>query len=386
MILLTVLTYIAGISLLLYCLLGTSFFIGFACLKPQITRDKRSVSIVIAARNEGHNLPLLIQQLVEQEYPKELFEIIIADDGSTDNSRFILQQFAQQYSNFSWVEVNNRDEVISPKKNALTQAIKLATGDIILTTDADCLVGPQWVQSMVANFVGDTALVAGFSRTKIDNWKTAPFLHKYEYFDIIVTMMMMAASYIVGRPYACIGQNLAYTKEAFDKVGGFSKIMHLISGDDVNLLQLMAKAGMKTRFNFLPNSFAFTQSIKSWKQLFNQRSRWNSNLKWQLFLNPKFVVVITMVFSVYGAGFLLFAFDWKTATIFLGTRIFFETLLIYTWLPLFGAKRSTFRLYPFWVFAQPMFNILVLVMGQFNLFQWQGKRAKHSLKEVTKWR
>ncbi|MDP8233113.1 MAG: glycosyltransferase, partial [Candidatus Zophobacter franzmannii] len=110
--------------------------------KIKCSYEKKTVSVCIAARNESENLRKLLTALVNQTYSNKLFEVLIADDDSTDNSRDIIRSFADKYPFIKLLEVKDRLEVISPKKNALTRAIAQTTGEIILTTDADCVVPP----------------------------------------------------------------------------------------------------------------------------------------------------------------------------------------------------------------------------------------------------
>ena len=97
-------------------------------IKPQVKvlkNIKPSVSVVIAARNEEQNLPRLLTALVNQSYPENKYEVIIANDDSEDNTAIIAQEFAQKWDNIKLLHVKNRLEVPSPKKNALSQAINL---------------------------------------------------------------------------------------------------------------------------------------------------------------------------------------------------------------------------------------------------------------------
>ena len=109
--------------------------------KSQINYNKPSASVVIAARNEEKNIGRLLTALVNQTYSEELFEIIVADDDSTDGTADIVLEFSNKFNFVKLVKIENREQVKSPKKNALAQAIKMAKGEIILSTDADCMVG-----------------------------------------------------------------------------------------------------------------------------------------------------------------------------------------------------------------------------------------------------
>ena len=363
-----------GSGFVTYIVFSIKFYFGFKRYKPVINYKKKTVSIIVAARNEAENLKKLMLCLVNQNYPKSLYEIIIADDGSEDETQAIVQSYSNHESAVTYLSISGRDDVISPKKNAIEKAISIAQGEIILTTDADCQVPLTWIESMISLFTDEVAMVAGYSRTYLESWKEASMLHKYEHFDFACTYMVLGGGYTIGRSWACIGQNLAYRRDAFYKVGGFEQIRHLISGDDVNLMQLMRKQGMKIIFNFDPKSFTYTRPVMSWKHLVNQRSRWASNMKYQLKYDPEFFfILLSMAFMFWGT-MLLFFFNWKLALILFLTRIAIEHEVIYNARRFFGVTGKMVMFYPVWFVIQTFFLVFTMLLGQFNLFVWHGKR------------
>ncbi|MDY0151493.1 MAG: glycosyltransferase, partial [Candidatus Cloacimonas sp.] len=276
--------------------------------------------------------------------------------------------------NLRYIRVLGRDNVLSPKKQALEKAVSMAGGDIILTTDADCIQPLTWISSMISLFSDDVSMVAGYSRTLIPDWNKASILHKYEHLDFALTYMVMAGGYTLGKSWACIGQNLAYTKAAFTDVGGFNDIRHLISGDDVNLMQLMRRKGHKIVFNFLPSSFVYTRPVKSWNHLVNQRSRWASNMKYQLRFNPEFFFILLSMAFMYWGGMLMLFFSLKLALFILAFRILIENLMASYSRKTFGVSARMMRFYPIWLVIQTFFLVFTMVLGQFNIFVWHGKR------------
>lgn len=350
------------------------FWFGYRNFKPSISFKKYRVSVIIVARNEARNLQELLLCMLNQDYPKDLYEVILADDDSEDDSEAVANKFIQAGLNLRYIRVLGRDKVLSPKKHALEKAVLLSAGEIILTTDADCIQPVTWISSMISFFTDDVSMVAGYSRTLIPDWSEASILHKYEHLDFALTYMVMAGGYTLGKSWACIGQNLAYRRSAFDDVGGFDKIRHLLSGDDVNLMQLMRRKGHKIVFNFLPNSFVFTRPVKSWKQLVNQRSRWASNMKYQLKFNPEFFYILISMAFMYWGGMLMLFFSLKLALFILAFRILIENLMASYARSSFGVTSKMMRFYPIWLVIQTFFLVFTMVLGQFNIFVWHGKK------------
>lgn len=350
------------------------FWLGYKNYKPVISFKKRTVSVVIVARNEARNLNELFLCLLNQDYPKDLYEVILADDDSEDDTEEVVNKYRQAGLNLVYVKSLGREQAFSPKKQAMEKAILQTKGEIILTTDADCLVPITWISSMISLFTDDVSMVAGYSRTLLPSWEKAKILHKYEHLDFAFTYMVLGGGYTLGKSWACIGQNLGYSKKAFLDVGGFDKIRHLISGDDVNLMQLMRCQGHKIIFNFLPASFVYTHPVKSWKHLVNQRSRWASNMKYQLKFNPEFFfILLSMAFMYWGGIFMMF-FNFYLGLFIFAFRILIENITFGFSRKTFGISSKMMHFYPIWLVIQTFFLVFTMVLGQFNIFVWHGKR------------
>jgi len=363
---------ITAVSLIFYLYYVRIFYLGLRNRdKNSGNLRKKTVSVVVAARNEEKNIARLLTVLLNQDYPPEMFEIIIADDDSQDETKQIVKRFSEKWENIKLVEVKDREKAISPKKNALGQAIAIAKGEIIVTTDADCLVGKNWLKAMTSAFDEKTVMVAGFSQTNVRNWKTEKAVRKFEHFDFLVLFFAAAGAISKGKYFSCSGQNLAYRRDAFEKVGGFEQIKHLVSGDDVNLMQLMRKLKRKIKFCYSPHGFAITKPIDSWRDFFNQRSRWASNSKWQLFLNPEFFVYLFFVFSATVLPFFLLFFAWKWAFLFIAVKFVSDYYFIRFAFGVFEIERVKLRFYPVWFFLQPLYIITVTILGIFSVFRWK---------------
>jgi len=372
----TIVIYVTLIAGSLYFLLSVIYSWSFAHLKRKRSFKKRLVSVIIACRNEENTLPRLLTLLVNQTYPKDLFEVIVANDESDDSSEEILQSFSNKFDYIKYFNVAERELAVSPKKNALTQAISRSKGEILLLTDADCFPKSTWIESMVQAFEDDVSMVAGYSSTEID-WKKASFVQKFEHIDLLCLYIGLAGGFAMGKQFTAVGQNLAYTRKAYEQVGGFSKINHLISGDDCNFMQLLRKEGLKIKFNFEDDSFVKTKAITSWKKLVNQHSRWFSNLKLMLKLNTEFFLILAALFIYYVGIVITLFIDWRVFVLALTLKFIGELQMFYFSYPIFKVHRRLIWFYPVWMVIQTIFNILTIFIGQFNWFVWHGKKQKN---------
>ncbi len=365
LILLTIISFLVYLTYLLI------FYSGLKNRKSFYSFKRPFVSVIVAARNEEKNLTALLTYLKNQTYPPEIYEVIIADDNSEDNSESIIKTFMKNWKNLKYLKIENRENVKSPKKNALTKAIEKSRGEVLLLTDADCFLPKKWIASMVSNFTDEVSMVCGFSRTKIDNWEKAPIYVKFELLDFFVMYAAAAGAISSGFYFSCSGQNIAYKKSDFYDVGGFDKVNHIQSGDDVNLLQLFRKAGKKAIFSFDYNSFVYTKPIKSFTAFINQRIRWASNYKYQSTLNPLFFIYLTFTFILT-----LFIYIIPFINIVIGLSIIFfkfvfDMFFVITAFKVFGIEQKRLSFFPIWFVLQPIYIVLVSILGLFEIFRWK---------------
>ncbi|MGB1893565.1 MAG: glycosyltransferase [Candidatus Latescibacterota bacterium] len=267
-----VLLYMAGI---LWFLWGMRRHTGGASAQPL-------VSVVVAARNEEARIADCLSLLAAQDYPN--FEVVVVDDGSTDATAELIA---------GWVEADKRFKLIGlsgsgSKKAALTAAIAEAAGEVIATTDADCAMGNEWLSSLMTYLESDVGMVIGFSQIGRPG-ESLGIRGGYEALDFLNLMACIWGSCGRGHPMAASGQNLLFRRAAHAEVGGYEKVMHRVSGDDVLLMQMIrTQTQWRIAFASAPASFTVHPAATSWKALLNQRARWASNAPLMATFDPLF--------------------------------------------------------------------------------------------------
>jgi len=226
----------------LYCCSVMWLWCGLGRAKPdrveECSLERPSVSVVVAARDEQELLPDCLQALSEQDYQGD-YEVVVVNDRSRDNTWQILVEKAALWPQLKPVQAAGELRYRCPKKSALAQGIEVSSGTILLFTDADCRPPSDWLESMVAHFAPEVGLVAGYARPDPVNGWAAQLLAV----DNIAVGALGAGSIAMGRPLSCTGRNLAYRRQVYDQVGGFAEIGHLIGGDDVYFMRLVAAGG-----------------------------------------------------------------------------------------------------------------------------------------------
>ncbi len=219
----------------LIVLLQIAFFAGllsrFSFVSNHISGKKtafeKPVSVIVACRNESARLPRLLPALLQQDYP--LFEIVLVNDASTDDTESILRRFATENSGIRYLSIKPTAQYKGDKKTALTKGIELARYEHLLFTDADCIpASPYWIDRMMRSYKNDAQIVLGYGAYQ----KQKGLLNKMIRYETLLTAWQYFSYALSGIPYMGVGRNMSYTKTLFRKVSGFEKHKNIRSGDD----------------------------------------------------------------------------------------------------------------------------------------------------------
>ncbi|MCW3108036.1 MAG: N-acetylglucosaminyltransferase, partial [Segetibacter sp.] len=234
-------------------------------------------TVIIPARNEEDHVGKCLPSVLNQNYPSHLFEVIVADDYSTDNTAGIVKHLQDKYRNLRLLQIEKLlqgKQLNSYKKKALELAIKEAKGEWIVTTDADCIVTEEWLFNL-SNFIQQQHSVFVAAPVKLTN--TGSFVSIFQCLDFMSLQGITAASVNAGFHTMCNGANLAYNKNVFYEAGGFKGIDNIASGDDMLLMhKIYVLYKKRVHFLFSEQSIVETTPMETWKAFLNQRIRWAS--------------------------------------------------------------------------------------------------------------
>jgi len=276
--LLNIYIFIVVVLTVIYVAIVLRYVEGWRAL-PYFNSEKKSennttLSVLIPARNEEQNISQTLQAVFAQNYPTHLFEVIVIDDHSTDNTAIIVKQFIQQYSNISLIRLaeHDLDDTQSFKKKALEIAIQNSNYQLIVTTDSDCIMNKNWL-SFIADYY--EKYKPAFIAAPVIFHDEKNTFQRFQSLDFVGMMGVNGAGIFRKFQYLCNGANLAYEREAFYEVDGFEGIDKLASGDDLMLIQKMAKR-YPNRIAFLKNVAAATRTTpkRSLREFMSQRIRW----------------------------------------------------------------------------------------------------------------
>lgn len=334
---------------------------------------KTRFSVVIPFRNEAENLPNLLKTIDGLNYPSGLFEVIFVNDASEDNSETIISE-AIKRSGISIKLIQNKRVSNSPKKDAITEALKNSNYEWIVTTDADCELPKNWLK-ILASFIqkNNPVMVCGPVIYK----SNGSFIENFQQLDGLSLQAVTIGSFGFGNPLLCNGANLAYQKDTFLKVNGFSGNDHIASGDDIFLLEKMKKTFPK-QVQFLKSQEAIvsTKSQKNWKNVISQRIRWASKTSKQKNTTSKLLGMLVFLVNILILTIpFLIIFDSENL-LFYTSLLFFKIITDYI-----VVKQAALFFYEeilLWKFlGQPLvyaFVVLIVVFGSFHgNYSWKGR-------------
>lgn len=264
------------------------------------------LSVIIPVRNEASNMERVLSSLTKQTYPAHLWEIIVSDDQSDDNTVNIAKNYfvRHPFVTESVIETNKNER--SSKKTALKKAIENATGELIITTDADCLHNTEWLKTIADFFIAkQPVMICGPVLMHSDS----TFLQQFQTLDYLSLQASGAASLALNKPLLCSGANLAFTRRAFYEVNGYEDNLQQATGDDTFLmLKMHQRFPGKVLFLKSPNAVVTTQCSRSLNEFLQQRFRWISKTTHYpgvyIQLTGSFILFVNLLLLFHlGAGF-----------------------------------------------------------------------------------
>jgi len=361
------------IVLILYVFTIISFRLGW---KRNYTKSNVylvKVSVVIAVRNEQENIKRLVKNLKDQNYDKNLYNVIIIDDHSSDDTWSIL---CKEELNWSNLVVLSMDSNKYGKKNAILKAVNYSESEIILTSDADCFFSSDWITNMTSCFLDKKVnLVSG--PVSFNNELTV--FSKIQTLEFLSLVASGAGAIGINKPIFCNGANMAYRKEVFLEVNNYSNNT-IASGDDVFLLHMVKK--------FYPGSIVFvkkfesivyTQSILSFREFINQRIRWTSKSSSYKDMFSVLISLLVFIVNLLFPVLLMFSlYDYMFIYLFL---LFFfikslvDILFLFPVLKFFKRLELIKWILPLQI-PYSFYITLIVIISNFMPFNWKGRLQK----------
>ncbi|MBN2281586.1 MAG: glycosyltransferase [Candidatus Marinimicrobia bacterium] len=341
--------------------------------KPRETSHYQPfISVVIALKNEEENLAALLEGLQNQDYSPDKYEILLIDNSSDDDTFNQLKSRVAGNLRFQVLTTKDYSSDLKYKKEAMMMGIENARGEIILSTDADCIVPPTWISSMATQYQEDVDMVIGFSEVMTD----PTLFQKIQKLDFLMLMAAAKGALNLGFHWAGSGQNISFRKKAFYNCGGYDGLKTLKGGDDTLFIQKFAKINSgKILFSTHSGSQVKTRALKNFRSFMRQRIRWAFEANYTRKFNPLVFFISLAAFGSNSA--LLFYFFLTLANSNFGIYLFSLTLMKYLIENLLAIKAADLfgmtkilTIFPIWFILYPPYAFFL------GLMSFVGKNVK----------
>lgn len=343
------------------------------------------ISIIIAARNEEKNIGACIQSILRQTFPLDKFEVIIVNDHSTDNTTNVVLSFKQGNIRLINLEDFTEKKVLnSYKKKSIETALQFAKGELIVTTDADCIAPEKWLETLAAFYKDKSpvfvALPVAFKNASEQDSFLQRFFINFQSLDFMMLQGITGASVYKKFHAMCNGANLAYQKKVFYEVNGFEGIDAIASGDDMLLMhKIQNRYSEKIMFLKSENVIVETAPAETFKDFIHQRIRWAS--KADQYTDKKITAVLVLVYLFNVWIFILGICSFFSLKIFYYFLISVAIKIIVEWIFLYPVAKFFDKQKLLWWFipSQPFHIIYTMVagfLGKFGTYEWKERRVK----------
>ncbi|MBI2417712.1 MAG: glycosyltransferase [Ignavibacteriales bacterium] len=338
-----------------------------AGLSGRASSSTHNCSVVIPFRNEAAHISRAIHSLQNIGLAKERYEVIFVDDHSTDASAELVKN-----SGFQLLALPKEQ---AGKKAALTLGISKAKHEIVVCSDADCTYQPEWLEVMLGCFDSNTGFVSGPVEYDISSGKLLSRMLRLEFAGLVLTGAGLIGQ---GEPTIASGANVAYRKDLFFQVGGFSGSVSPSGDDELVMQKIFSLTDYQVRFCTDERAMVYTVPPLSVGNLLNQRSRWasksllyNSSLLWYVLI-PSFLFFIAdialWVAVILFPSFELLAFRVITTVVKAGS----EYMVLYTGRSVFSRKIELL-LHVLTSVLHSFYIVFSSIKGQIASYNWKGR-------------
>ena len=366
----------------LYCWLILYFLIGWLKLNREVERVKTKpqpfVSIIIPVRNEAEHIQDCLKAVIDQNYPAHLYEIIVIDDYSTDETYALAKEVRRD--NLLVLNLakyfGGAAERVPNKKKAITIGVKNAKGQVIITTDGDCIMHEKWLSTMVDAY-------------QQQNFKflTGPVLLNpakgllglFQQIDVINMLGITGGTIANNYSTMCNGANLLYEKKAFMEVDGYKGNTDIPTGDDIFLMQKLEMA--------FPGSIGFVKNLDAcvyskpegnFSDFLAQRVRWTSKSTAFQKRSVTAILMFAYLFNLLILIFIPIAFEkfelaWLPLALAFGVKFVMDLAFN---IPVTGffKKRILLLLLPVFEPLHIIYIVCIGVLGLSGTYTWKERK------------
>ncbi len=334
------------------------FFCRLAFYKPKARQENfdHPVSVIVCARDEANNLVKNLPGVLVQQY-QSTHEIVVVNDNSLDESKYILDEFKKSFKNLNHLELTQEAKFIIGKKFPLSMGIKSAKYETLLLTDADCVPASElWIQKMQEGYGEGIEIVLGYGAYH----KKSGLLNKLIRFETYFTALQYFSFALAGIPYMGVGRNLSYKREVFIRNKGFSSINQIPSGDDDLFINQVATR-KNTAIVIDHAAHTLSEPKTSWGEWSRQKFRHYTTSKFYRAKHKFWLGLhsITLFFLYPLLAVSIIFYNWWMPLAVFGVRFFLQAMVYYRTMKKLNEKDlwPWFLFFDLWMFFYYIFFV-----------------------------
>jgi biofilm PGA synthesis N-glycosyltransferase PgaC len=369
---------LAAVFAFLYVQLIMRFTFGWFSMekvsgKSLSSQTATTFSVLVAVRNEESTIFNCLLAIGFQYYPSAFYELVIINDHSTDNTVDEVKRFI---SNFPGLSIRLIDANGEGKKSAIAQGINASSGELILVTDADCIMSQGWIKSFAGAYEKSGArCISG--PVKMVGEGVFGSSQVLEFMSLIG---VGAGSISARMPVMCNGANLCYERAAYEAVGGFGGNDQYASGDDIFLMLKISKRYGSGSLIFLkdPKAIVTTSAQPNLQSFLKQRMRWTSKSPGYKDFGILLTAISVMLISLgllLGFGYGLLSGHWQPFLLMAISKLIIDLPLLISVAAFMHQKRLLFWYLPVQIML-PFYITFAAIGGVFSTVLWKGRPVK----------
>jgi cellulose synthase/poly-beta-1,6-N-acetylglucosamine synthase-like glycosyltransferase len=325
-----------------------------------------TASVMVAVRDEEKVISRCLDALDKLVYPSGKLQIIVINDSSTDATSEIIRKFILEKPQFTFIDGVEPTGHLRGKTNALVQGLKVATGEIILTTDADCKVNPLWAKTLASYFTDGVGLLGGMTSQETGSvWKGMQHL------DFMYLLGAGSGTINAGLPLSVIGNNMAYLRKAYNETGGYESMPFSVTEDSQLLAAISKLKKYKIIYPLDKDTLIESIPVEGVISLYKQKKRWGIG---GLNVPPHGLLVLGTAFFSHLLSVLILPFSLVTGLFAILTIViadlFFLGSIVHRMRQLYTLKYFPF--FEIYYFIYIIFLPFILLFSK--SVEWKGRK------------
>jgi cellulose synthase/poly-beta-1,6-N-acetylglucosamine synthase-like glycosyltransferase len=282
------------------------------------------ISVIVSAHNEERDLPVCIAALLSLDYPRQLMQIILVNDLSTDGTGTIIDAAASANARVTALHTSALPpNGLEAKARGIAHGFAAATGEWVLITDAKGAVHPEWARHLLGYVDDNTGMTAGALLVRADGWTGTVERMAWAFLQTFTNGL---AGW--GAPLVCVGSNMAVRRSVYEAAGGLHKAQNVRDAEDFALFRMVAARKMAVHVYMDRATTVTLTPVPSVGHLLNEHRRWLGGVVQNESYKIPLLIELCWIFGLAMFVLLGWILDWRIWAAFLALKSTHDFLML----------------------------------------------------------